>query len=113
MDSNQPKKHYHLVTGEILFRDPKEETSGSVRLNTLTMSDTGLIRRKELGQAQQALQMHFFRRIQDETLQVLDVVILNISFLGCMTEEEFQYIPEGLELVEKAPEDIVPEVLKN
>lgn len=98
-------KHYYLVAGEILFRDPTEEGSsglGSIKLNTLIVNEQPHVTAAHLGKAQQVLQMEMFKRLGDEKLQVIDVFIIGLSHLGLMTEAKFKQAPEGTMLQERA-----------
>jgi hypothetical protein len=102
------KKHYHLVAGEVKFGNTTDETIGSTLLNALLPWDTHDLPLRAIGRAQQALQIQFRNRIQnDPTIQIIDVVIVNFSYLGFMTEEEFNQAPEGTKMQER-PASVVP-----
>lgn len=95
------KRHYTLVTGEIVFLSPDPNKPGefegpyAVRINTIITDDLPLITEKLIGEAQQSLQIQFFNG-RDPNLQVQDVVILNLSPLGRMSKEEFHKVPQGM-----------------
>lgn len=103
MKENQ-KHHHHLITGEIVFKYPEHENIHSVRVNGVLIDLERDIPVRLLGKAQQILQLNFHQRMQDEKIQVLDVVLSNISYLGHFTQAEFHAVPEGTKLKEKAPE---------
>ena len=90
------KQHYHLVAGLVMFGNPETEQIGSLTLNTVLRSDSQNVPVRQIGRAQQALQMIFRQKTEDETSQIVDVPIMSISYLGFMTEEEFQAPPEGM-----------------
>lgn len=102
---NQPETNfYHLVAGEVIFRDPDTEQSGVVRLNVMIVTPDGNVAVRHIGGAQQSLQLRFFERVENPKLQVIDVVIIGISSLGEMTNEEFHREPPGQVLQEVAVE---------
>lgn len=93
------KLHYYLVTAEVFFVTASQET-GSVRVNALVMNDHRQVPLHLIGKAQQSAQLQFFKKLNDATVQVLDVVIANLSYLGLMSEKEFKVVPDGLKLQE-------------
>lgn len=94
------KLHYFLVCGKIVFQTNEGE-SGEVTLNAMVTHDNRNVPARLIGKAQQALQMHFFKQIEDPTVKVLDVPILTFTHLGLMTEKEFHAAPDGMKLAEK------------
>lgn len=103
IEINSSVSCYHLIAGEVVFNNPETQDTGVVRLNAIVQTKDGKFGTRQLGQAQQSLQMLFFKNIGDEKLIVLDVVILSVSVLGYMTEEEFQSPPEGMVMQEIPP----------
>lgn len=99
------RQHYHLVTAEIVFRNITEENGPlcTVRLNgIITDAKSQHIPHRLLGKAQQVVQLHFHNRMAEiPGIEVVDVVLLGFSYLGFMTEEEFQVPPEGVKLQAK------------
>lgn len=83
------KKHYHLIHGSIVFTEPENPNPSKLDLNAILPTDTQNIDTKGLGKAQQNLQLTFHKKMEDETLQVVDVILNSFSYLGCMTHEEF------------------------
>lgn len=105
--ASKNKQHYNLICGTLLLASMDNENISSVTLNAIVPSDIKHINVDTLGRAQQALQANFMQRMKDspDMPQIVDVVIASISYLGHMTQEQFNKAPEGLELVERAPED--------
>lgn len=87
------RKHYYLVSGEVFYRDPSAEEGtvigGSVKMNSLLALERNRVTAKDMGKAQQALQLRFHNQMQDPTLEVFDVFLFSTSYLGHMTDEEF------------------------
>lgn len=87
------EKYFHLVAAEVSFRttpkDGEEVQIGAQRINVVLASDDGQVPGRQLDRAQQQAQIKFLELAQDPTLQVFDVFIIGISFLGQMTQEEF------------------------
>ena len=98
------KQHYFLVAGQVVFHT-EDGNPGQVLLNALVTNDSKTFPVRMIGKAQQALQLHFFKKVGDGKATVLDVPILNVSYLGLMTEKEFHATPEGTKLQERAPDD--------
>lgn len=48
-----------------------------------------------IAKAQQGIQHHFYKKTEDNTLKIIDVIITNICYLGQMTSEEFHASPVG------------------
>ncbi len=97
------KQHYYLVSGVVIFREPGEEVNavGEIKLNTTLRIEQQNVPASQIGRAQQSLQMLMFQKLQDTTLEVVDVHITAVSYLGHMTEEFFMKPPEGTVLQEK------------
>lgn len=101
---NSTRKHYHLVTGQILYKNEEGEI-GSMPLNAVITGDTSKIPLRALGKAQTGLQMNFHKRMEDPSLTVIDVVVLGLTYCGHMTEKEWNKAPEGTQLQEVATDD--------
>lgn len=102
--SKEKKFHFHLVCGTLLL-DAGEDSISSVSLNAIIHTEVNQITVKDIGHAQQALQMNFHQRMQGETFKVVDIVIASFSYLGFMAPSKFNEKPEGMELVERPSTD--------
>ena len=103
-------QNYYLVCGELVFRQANSETVNSMRVNCVLMKggNETFLAVRHLALAQQTLQANFHRRMDDTTLEVLDVVIMNIMPLGYFTEEEFNAAPPGTVVREMTKNDPDP-----
>ena len=99
------KKHHYMIAGKIVFNQKDQpERINSIDLNGILIIDQPYINVASIGKAQQILQMHFHKNVGDASLvNVLDVVVLQFSHLGLMTQQEFEAVPAGMKLQEKAP----------
>lgn len=97
------KQHYYLMAGQVRYEVKGE--SFTVNLNTLLQNEDQRVIMKDIGQTQQAMQVRFFREVMAPSPDVIvkDVFIQAVSYLGHMTEEEFNAKPEPL------PSDTKPE----
>ena len=87
------QKHYFLIAGNVVYKvdggNQDQNPMGIITLNGVITSDAQTLGVANLNQAQQVLQ-HLFRvKTEDNTLEVVDVVILNIAYLGFQSENEF------------------------
>ena len=90
------KKHHYLVVGEIVYTVKDTDNIHALRLNAVILGDTDdTIPARVIGAAQQALQMQFHQRMDDPSVTVRDVVIMGMLYLGFMTQEEFQKVPNN------------------
>lgn len=90
------KKHHYLVVGEIVYTVKDADNIHALRLNAVVLGDTAdTIPARVIGAAQQALQMQFHQRMDDPSVTVRDVVIMGMPYLGYMTQEEFQKVPDN------------------
>lgn len=99
------KKHHFLVTGEIVFVMKDSEQINALRINAIVNGNTNQIPVRTISKAQQALQLQFYQRMDDPEVDIRDVVITNITYLGHMTEEEFHLPPEKSSAKGKSTED--------
>ena len=99
------KKHYHLFTIEVAFHILDKPETASVRaLNVLQVSEDGNIGEEAIGQANVAAQTRLHKEAGDTQLQVVDCVILNVSYLGEQTAEQFHKRTAKLDPLPKADE---------
>ena len=87
------QKHYFLIAGNVVYKvdsgNQDQNPMGIITLNGVITSDTQVLGVADLNQAQQVLQHHFRVKTEDNTLEVADVIILNIVYLGFQSENEF------------------------
>lgn len=97
------KMHYHMICGEIIFKDASSEIPSAVRCNGVLVDPEKNIPVRLLGKAQQILQLQFHQKMDGLVVTVVDVVLMNFMYLGFMTEEQFRKTPEGMKVQEKPP----------
>ena len=87
------QKHYFLIAGNVVYKvdsgNQDQNPMGIITLNGVITSDTQVLGVADLNQAQQVLQHHFRVKTEDNTLEIADVIILNIAYLGFQSENEF------------------------
>lgn len=87
------QKHYFLIAGNVVYKvdGGTKDTNpmGIITLNGVITSDTQTLGVADLNQAQQVLQHHFRVKTEDNTIEIADVIILNIVYLGFQSENEF------------------------
>lgn len=110
MNTEQPEQHYHLVAGNVVFNTAEgpNQMTGALTLNTVLRGPTKNVPARQIGRAQQALQMLFFEKTGDPTVEVVDVVIISINHLGFMSEAEFNAPPEGMVQRERGADEPLP-----
>lgn len=91
--NSMPQKHYFLVAGNVVYKidsgNQDQNPMGIITLNGVITTHTQVLGVADLNQAQQVLQHHFRAKTEDNTLEVVDVIILNIAYLGFQSENEF------------------------
>lgn len=102
--SEYKRRHYWIYAAQILFKDSKGDYQRS--LNTLLPTDNKYVTRKDLARAQEATQVKFFQKTFPENqipidVQVVDLFTVSISYLGFMSQKEFN---EGFAEAEQAAE---------
>ena len=87
------QKHYFLIAGNVVYKvDGGAKGSnpmGIITLNGIITSDSPVLGVAALNEAQQVLQHHFRVKTEDNTIEIADVIILNIVYLGFQSENEF------------------------
>lgn len=87
------QKHYFLIAGNVVYKvDGGAKGSnpmGIITLNGIITSDSPVLGVAALNEAQQVLQHHFRVKTEDNTIEIADVIILNIVPLGLQSENEF------------------------
>ena len=103
------RQHYHLISALIMFVPKDEKAQGGyapVPVNAVLTTAMKDLTRHDIGRAQQAAQMTLFGQLEGEAtkIQVLNVVITNMTYMGLMTQEEYEGKPEPV--LEVKSEDI-------
>jgi actin-like ATPase involved in cell morphogenesis len=87
------QKHYFLIAGNVVYKvdGGTKDTNpmGIITLNGLITSDTQTLGVTHLNEAQQVLQHHFRVKTEDNSIEIADVIILNVVYLGFQSENEF------------------------
>lgn len=96
--NNQTKFHYNLFTCTLGLHD-KENITDSCTLNVMAMLSNKEIRLRDVARIQSQAINLFHERYPESGMQVFDVVVTNISYLGHMTEDEFKEGHEPLATV--------------
>lgn len=116
---NSPaRQHYYSMAVEITIVEQAGEGQvavSTVKQNVLLHKSEGSVTLKDIRRVQEQAQLNFFAKIADPSnMTVQDVVILNVSHLGFMTQEEWL---DGVELPKAEPkaglqlvrtEDVMP-----
>lgn len=105
MAEDNKTHHYFMVTGEIVFSPENEENVHAIRMNAIITGESKELPVRALGKAQQALQVQFYQRMDTTKVNVRDVVLMNFSYLGYMTKEEFEKPPEGMKQIERSAQE--------
>ena len=95
MGTNKPEqlpKHFHLICAELLFS--VEEGMNTVKMNTIISTEVQNLQLHHLGKAQQQVQALLHQKMGDTKYKVEHLVILSVSYLGRMTEEQFHKRPQ-------------------
>lgn len=105
--SEESKSFYHfMVAAKIIFGPAVDENDTAaavtgvqgIEMNAVVLNDSEKFPVKMISRAQQAAHIQFLKRIGDEaaqSIQVHDVVILNLIPLGYMAQDEFNVLPES------------------
>lgn len=108
------KSHYFLISALICSVAVAEVTEAKAKgtetdisVSTMPISCIVVSERTEFGiaqlaKAQQAAQSQFFKRVDHNSVEVVDVLVNSISYLGHMTEEDFHGKKSKEELIAEA-----------
>lgn len=108
------KSHYFLISALVCSVAVAEVTEAKAKgtetdisVSTMPISCIVVSERTEFGiaqlaKAQQAAQSQFFKRVDHNSVEVVDVLVNSISYLGHMTEEEFHGKKSKEELIAEA-----------
>ena len=108
------KSHYFLISALVcsvavaeVTEAKAKGTEADISVSTMPISCIVVSERTEFGiaqlaKAQQAAQSQFFKRVVHNSVEVVDVLVNSISYLGHMTEEEFHGKKSKEELIAEA-----------
>lgn len=108
------KSHHFLISALVCSVAVAEVTEAKAKgtetdisVSTMPISCIVVSERTEFGiaqlaKAQQAAQSQFFKRVDHNSVEVVDVLVNSISYLGHMTEEEFHGKKSKEELIAEA-----------
>tara|TARA_Y100001968_G_scaffold279930_1_gene276148 strand:+ start:262 stop:639 length:378 start_codon:yes stop_codon:yes gene_type:complete len=102
--TNAGKQHFWLAATTVVCT-PDGQTSAHAPLNVTIFNKDKTVGVAKIQEIQQRAQREFFQKVAPagENPQILDVFIQSISYLGRMTMEEFQALPEGVTGVKEEP----------
>jgi len=93
--------HFWLVAGNVVIN--QDDNIHSIPQNGLIATDDRNLGEYQLGKAQQVLQANC-AKVLGEAPQFVDVVLINFTYLGHMTEAEFHKRPKDLAVRERSAE---------
>ena len=83
------RKHYYLMCAEVTFMDAEGDT-GIARVNVMQQNDFPRLGIRQIARAQQGAQVQLMQKLGKVSITVLNVVIISASYIGHMSQEEFQ-----------------------
>lgn len=89
LTEKSPKTHHYLVSAKVLIQDKENGNLTHMDLNCTIFTKFNFVTAKDIGNAQRTIQYLLFQRIPPEAVDVHDVHINSISYLGHMRQEEF------------------------
>lgn len=89
------KQHRYLIAGEVHFLpvvDGEDVAAPqAAKVNAVISVDSKKLGAREIGRAQQALQMNHHKQMEDpESYRIFDVFLINFVYLGLMSDADFQ-----------------------
>ena len=111
-DDGVIRKHHFLVCGTVLYHsvgsNPSQNQVGAIPENAVFLTDDAAIRVRGIAQAQRAVFAQFTKRAEQsgERLEVDNIVITMLHYLGYFSETEFNEPPAGQKLQQRAANDI-------
>lgn len=94
--------HFYMIAGQVIFAS--EGGPQAVLQNTMLREDTNNFGLYQIAKAQQGLQKTLFNKLGGP-VEVVDVIITNVNYLGLQTEEQFNKLPQGMTLQEIRGDD--------
>lgn len=99
-DKQDTRHHYWMVSGNVIVLN-EDDVSLGIMQNAMVTTDTFNFGVYQIGKAQQALQQVLIQKM-GEIPKIVDVIIIAITPLGHMTEAEFHWRPDDVQLQEMA-----------
>lgn len=84
-------RHYWLIAGQVHYT--AGEAPYQRNINTVLATKERHFARADIGKAQQMLQLSLMRSFKDQLpadIQITDVFMISVNWLGFMTDEQFQ-----------------------
>lgn len=94
--------HFYLIAGQVIFAS--EGGPQAVLQNTMLREDTSNFGLHQIAKAQQGLQQTLFNKLGGP-VEVVDVIITNVNYLGLQTEKQFNKLPQSMTLQEIRGDD--------
>lgn len=89
MNATQPTPlHHHLVAAQLVFQTTPDAPFQQVILNTTIRTANDYVTAADLARAQQGVQMQLHQQLSEPAI-VTNVIIMSVSHLGLMTDEQF------------------------
>lgn len=96
--NSKTKTHRFMSSARVHFTKgdtPGEIEIGVMDINSVIATETRNIMLNDLNRIQQSTQVVFRQRVTDPDVEVHDVYIENITYLGMATQKEFNNIPSS------------------
>lgn len=111
--TSEKKQHWWLAATHVVFTNSGQTEMGNAPINATICNAQKAIPVSKVQEIQMQAQAHFHQRssFAGQGLEVVDVFILSINYLGHMTLSEFNKLPENAAAKqERKPEQKVGEV---
>ena len=96
-----PRMHHWLLSIKVLWTIGDDGDVNMFEHNTTVITERHCLPAKQIGQAQQAVHLALMSQMPDPRLRIIDAHINSVSYIGCMTQDEF-YTPPPAEEESKA-----------
>lgn len=101
----QELHHFYMFAGNITFMD-SEGNAAISNASVVVPTTDQRVTAHDMARASQGLQMNLFQRINQQ-VKVIDLNIMSVSYLGHMTEDEFN---AGVDVPSVDPEEAANDV---
>lgn len=103
-----PLFHYYLIAGQVMFADDQGQTH-AIFQNAMVQEEKQVFGLYQIVKAQQGLQQTLFNKLGGP-VEVADVIITNVNYLGAYTKEQFDRMPANMSLREMRNEQGEPSI---